>query len=83
MLYIVKVPNAGDVESSAKSRLSLFAVSRPYIKNGSPQMATELFKCSFSRAKKALMASIDSTGNAALSDPWKNRFTGLFEFDSD
>jgi hypothetical protein len=52
-------------------------VVRPYWKDNIEQMATELLKCSFSRALEALTASI---GDAETSNEWKYHSTWFYEF---
>ncbi len=76
-IFHIEVSKAGEIENLAQSRLSRYCVIRPYWKNGAMQDGIELFKCSFSRARKALMEVADS---AKLSGPWESGNSALYEF---
>lgn len=65
MLFNIQFENAGRVESHAHSALSEFLASGSYMKDGSKQDSREVFKCSFSRAKEAVMKSTEKK----MSDP--------------
>ena len=76
-IFHIKVSRAGEIENLAQCRLSLHSVTRPYWKNGFIQEGTELLRCSFSRARKALMEVAES---ARLSGPWESHSSALYEF---
>lgn len=76
-IFHVKVARAGEIENSARSRLSRYLVIRPYWKNGSVRDSVELLKCAYSRARKAL---VDAAESARLSVPWESRSSVLYEF---
>jgi hypothetical protein len=73
----VEVRNAGEIEHAARARLSRYMVARPYWKDGFRQMATELLQCSFSQALDAVN---EVAGDSKLGEPWKYRFSGIYEF---
>jgi hypothetical protein len=77
LIYWVKARNAGAVEHTARSHPYRYAVSRPYWKDNVEQMATELLKCSFSRALDALTSAL---GDAQIGEPWKYRWAGFYDF---
>jgi hypothetical protein len=54
LLHSVVVNNMGEVENRIGRKLWRYSVSRPYQKDGLPQVATELYSCSYSQAAKAL-----------------------------
>jgi hypothetical protein len=76
-IFHVKVSRAGEIEDLAQSRLSRYSVMRSYWKNGVMQDGVELFKCSFSQAKNALMEVAES---AKLSGPWEASNSALYDF---
>jgi hypothetical protein len=73
----VEVRNAGEIEHAARARLSRYMVARPYWKDGFRQMATELLQCSFSQALDAVN---EVAGDSKLGEPWKYRYSGIYEF---
>jgi hypothetical protein len=74
MIFTVWVKSAGAVEQSAHDRLSRYAVTGDYWKDGLLQTGTELLQCSFSEAKKAL---IEAAGD---SDARSIRHSAKYEF---
>jgi hypothetical protein len=78
VIFSVRVQNAGDIEHQARSQLYRYVVTRSYWKDNVRQNGTELLQCSFSRAKEALMAVAE---DAKVAEPWKARFTLVYEFD--
>jgi hypothetical protein len=78
VVFSVMVGNAGDVEHSARSKLHRHGVVRPYWKDGFRQDGIELLRCSFSRAREALM---DAADGYRVADPWQARRTLRYEFD--
>ena len=61
----------GAIENRAQARLYRYTVVRPYWKDNIEQMATELLKCSFSRALEALTASIGDAEPDSI-DPYRS-----------
>jgi hypothetical protein len=77
VVYSVKVRGAGEIEDATLARLSRYRVARPYWKDGFQQMATELLQCPFSRAFNAVN---EAAGDSKLAEPWKYRYSGIYEF---
>lgn len=78
VIFSIEVRNAGDIEHQARSKISQYVVVKPYWKDGFRQSGIELLRCSFSRAREALLSvAID----AKLGEPWKARFTSEYEFE--
>ena len=75
-LFHVQYENVGKVESDAHSILAGCRVPGTYWKDGKTQDARELFACSFTRARDAILA----TNEKRLSDPKKLGRTSLYEF---
>jgi hypothetical protein len=77
IIYYIKLRNAGAMEDRARLRLSAYWVSRPYWKDGSRQIGTELLRCSFSGALDALTEVAEGS---TLGLTWKSRHTIEYEF---
>jgi len=75
MIFAIWVKNAGAVEQSAHDRLSRYAVTRDYWKDGLQQAGIELLECAFSEAKKALT---EVAGDCDAS--WSIRYPAKYEF---
>ena len=56
VIFSILVRDAGRIEHRARSRISRYAVVKPYWKDGFRQNGIELLKCSFSQAKVALVS---------------------------
>lgn len=78
VIFSIEVRNAGDIEHRARSKISQYVVVKPYWKDGVSQSGIELLRCSFSRAKEALLSVAE---DAKVGEPWKARFTSTYEFD--
>jgi hypothetical protein len=78
VVFSVLVRDAGDVEHSARSKLYRHAVVRPYWKDGLRQHGIELLRCSFSRAREALM---DAAKGYQVQKAWAAGITYRYEFD--
>jgi hypothetical protein len=78
VIFSVRVQDAGDVECRARSKLNGHAIVRPYWKDRIEQQGVELLRCSFSRAREALM---DAAQHYKVRDPWQARLTYRYEFD--
>jgi hypothetical protein len=74
VLSAVWVRNAGAVEDSAHSLLSAHIATRGYWKDGLRQTGIELFRCSFTEARRALMHA------AGPCDSWSFGWPGRYEF---
>jgi T5orf172 domain len=74
MIFTVWVKNAGDVEQSARSRLSHHGVARDYWKDGARQTGIELLECSFTEARRALMNAAGPCHAEYI------RYSGRYEF---
>jgi hypothetical protein len=77
VIFSIKVKNAGDIEHRARSRISQYVIARPYWKDGVQQSGTELLRCSFRQAKKALLTAAEGS---ELGEPWNASFTYQYEF---
>ena len=76
-LFEVKFENAGRVESDAQLMLAASKVSSEYMKDGvTRQSSRETFSCSFSEAKRAVMA----TNEKQLDREWISPKIALYEF---
>jgi hypothetical protein len=78
VLYAVKVRNAGAVEHAARRRLARLSIAASYWQDGVRQGASELLKCSFSRALAVLE---EVTEHKKIGFPWKSRLTMNYEFE--
>jgi hypothetical protein len=78
VIFSVRVQDAGDVESRARSKLNGHVVVRPYWKDGIEQQGVELLRSSFNRAREALT---DAAQHYKVRDPWQAGFTYRYEFD--
>jgi len=75
-LFFVQFENAGRVESQAHSALADCIAVGSYIKDGKTQNSRELFSCSFSRARDAVLKSSEKK----MSEPKTSLRTLLYEF---
>lgn len=75
-LFFMQFENAGRVESQAHTALADFLDTKPYIKDGKTQNSRELFCCSFSRARDAVL----NTKEKRLTEPKTSLRTQLYEF---
>src|SRR5262249_19072026 len=58
LLFSIRVPEMGRVEDRIALRLAHKRLPTMYFKDGNAQMATEVFKCSFSDALKAITETV-------------------------
>jgi len=58
ILFFLEVDRAGAIEDTARSRLQRYIVPRSYWKDGGEQIATELLRCSYSRAIQAVREAL-------------------------
>jgi hypothetical protein len=77
LLMSVKVPEAGKVEQTAIHSLGRHGVKRKYIKDNSPQTASELLECSFTQA---LVAIVDAINGGESAEAWRSPRWKLYDF---
>lgn len=73
LLYYGSYPEAGKVELSAHSRLSWCMTPRSWIREGMPQDAREIFKCSYAKAREAIQAVAKMNGESEWEAHWVTR----------
>lgn len=78
-VFHVHVEDAGRIERLARERLRAFRVSGAYVKDGNPQDANEMLRCTFSQAREALMAVIGEREHTV----WRSVRRLSYEFDGD
>jgi len=73
LLYYGRYREAGEVELSAHSRLSWHMTPRGWLREGVPQDAREIFKCSYTKARGAIKAVAGMDGESEWEAHWIRR----------
>ncbi|TMJ03418.1 MAG: GIY-YIG nuclease family protein [Alphaproteobacteria bacterium] len=73
LLYYGSYPEAGKVELSSHSRLSWHMTPRGWFREGVPQDAREIFKCSYTEAREAIRRVAGMEGEGEWEAHWVKR----------
>jgi T5orf172 domain len=77
VLFHIKVKEGGKVEQATLSRLQRFIVQREYVKDGARQQASEIHRCTFTLALKAVA---DAIGDGEKTDVWRSPHWRDYDF---
>lgn len=81
LLYSGRYSEAGRIELSTHSRLSWCVTPRDWVREGVPQDAREIFKCSYTKAREAIKFVAGTDGGSEWEASLATR--SLYEFEED
>jgi len=63
ILAWIRVVNSGSVEHDVSKSLSASSMAAEYLKDGRVQVASEIFRCTYTVAREALLGAVEISGN--------------------
>jgi hypothetical protein len=73
ILYYANYARAGEVETTAHSKLTWYASPRTWVREGTVQTSREVFRCSYTTALDAVKAASDVPGEGIWECHWAKR----------